>query len=45
MDFLFDLPILGFVKETYAAYIIGILKVSMGKEKKEIFESTERMNF
>lgn len=26
MDFLFDLPILGFVKETYAAYIIGIFK-------------------
>ncbi|RVE54727.1 hypothetical protein evm_000494 [Chilo suppressalis] len=26
MDFLFDLPILGFVKETYAAYIIGIYK-------------------
>ncbi|XP_075974558.1 neutral ceramidase [Anticarsia gemmatalis] len=26
MDFLFDLSILGFVKETYAAYIIGIYK-------------------
>ncbi|XP_072938612.1 neutral ceramidase [Epargyreus clarus] len=26
MDFLFDLPILGFVKETYAAYIAGILR-------------------
>ncbi|XP_068632351.1 neutral ceramidase [Battus philenor] len=26
MDFLFDLPILGFVKETYVAYIAGILK-------------------
>ncbi|CAG9785826.1 unnamed protein product [Diatraea saccharalis] len=26
MDFLFDLPILGFVKETYAAYIVGIFK-------------------
>ncbi|XP_060803695.1 neutral ceramidase isoform X2 [Amyelois transitella] len=26
MDFLFDLPILGFVKETYVAYIIGIYK-------------------
>ncbi|CAH2077084.1 unnamed protein product, partial [Iphiclides podalirius] len=26
MDFLFDLPILGFVKETYIAYIAGILK-------------------
>lgn len=27
MDFLFDLPILGFVKETYSAYILGIYKV------------------
>ncbi|XP_026733210.1 neutral ceramidase [Trichoplusia ni] len=26
MDFLFDLPILGFVKETYISYIIGIYK-------------------
>ncbi|PZC71311.1 hypothetical protein B5X24_HaOG213662 [Helicoverpa armigera] len=26
MDFLFDLPILGFVRETYAAYIVGIYK-------------------
>ncbi|CAG4949482.1 unnamed protein product [Colias eurytheme] len=26
LDFLFDLPILGFVKETYVAYITGILK-------------------
>ncbi|CAH0714659.1 unnamed protein product, partial [Brenthis ino] len=26
LDFLFDLPILGFVKETYVAYIVGILK-------------------
>lgn len=29
MDFLFDLPILGFVKETYTAYIVGIYKVSL----------------
>ncbi|KAG6451901.1 hypothetical protein O3G_MSEX007377 [Manduca sexta] len=26
MDFLFDLPILGFVRETYSAYIFGIYK-------------------
>ncbi|XP_004929418.2 neutral ceramidase isoform X2 [Bombyx mori] len=26
MDFLFDLPILGFVKETYIAYVLGIYK-------------------
>ncbi|XP_052755048.1 neutral ceramidase isoform X2 [Galleria mellonella] len=26
MDFLFDLPILGFVKETFIAYVIGIYK-------------------
>ncbi|KAJ8721230.1 hypothetical protein PYW07_002005 [Mythimna separata] len=26
MDFLFDLPILGFVRETYTAYIVGIYK-------------------
>ncbi|CAH2241580.1 jg3916 [Pararge aegeria aegeria] len=26
LDFLFDLPILGFVKETYIAYITGIVK-------------------
>ncbi|XP_045768762.1 neutral ceramidase [Maniola jurtina] len=26
LDFLFDLPILGFVKETYMAYITGIVK-------------------
>ncbi|XP_063536050.1 neutral ceramidase [Cydia strobilella] len=26
MDFLFDLPILGFVKETYVSYIAGIFK-------------------
>lgn len=26
MDFLFDLPILGFVKETYMAYVTGIYK-------------------
>ncbi|XP_053612724.1 neutral ceramidase isoform X2 [Plodia interpunctella] len=26
MDFLFDLPILGFVKETFVAYIVGIYK-------------------
>ncbi|XP_041988495.1 neutral ceramidase-like isoform X2 [Aricia agestis] len=26
LDFLFDLPILGFVKETYVSYIAGILK-------------------
>ncbi|XP_026489461.2 neutral ceramidase [Vanessa tameamea] len=26
LDFLFDLPILGFVKETYVAYITGIIK-------------------
>lgn len=28
MDFLFDLPILGFVKETFAAYVAGIYKVT-----------------
>lgn len=26
MDFLFDLPILGFVKETFTAYVVGITK-------------------
>lgn len=30
MDFLFDLPILGFVKETFVAYCDGIFKVGLG---------------